>query len=194
MTVRRALAVLSCLAVTGCTGLTYDLDDVTRFHRPQNDGANVSVRDLHVRNVFLLGGEPGASPASELPLFAVIVNGGVEADRLTGVATEGGSVRLAVPGELPPGHVLGAGERPIGTASGLGAGEPVAMTFTFERAGRVRVLVPRKERAGHFTHLTPTPPTGGTPSPSAGETSGGTPSPVPSPSGPVASANPSPGG
>jgi hypothetical protein len=168
--VASAVVVFGTLT-TGCTGLTYDSSDVGRIHNPQNDGANGSVRGVQLRNAFLLGGtEPSSSPA-EMPLYAVLINEQGRPDRLQRVSIDGGeTVRLTGTADLPSQRVVG-GQDPIGTAPGVTGTDSVPMTFTFARAGNLRVYVPVKLKAGQYASLTPSPapgtPTPGTPTPAA---------------------------
>ncbi|WP_101786856.1 hypothetical protein [Nonomuraea indica] len=54
-------AVALALAAAGCANLSSDYNDPTQLHRPQNDGANGTVDQVHVRNAFMLGPEGAAS-------------------------------------------------------------------------------------------------------------------------------------
>ncbi|MEV0596069.1 hypothetical protein [Nonomuraea cavernae] len=165
-------ALLTVTAVTaGCTGLTYDSEDVTRIHAPQNDGANASVRTMHLRNAFLLAGE------RDLALYAILVNDGNRSDILERVtAGQGVRVRLPTPVDVPAKRLVGA-EGPIATVTGVTGSRWVPMTFTLKRAGEMRVMVPIKERTGLYATLSPSAP--------------GSPTPAPAPTSPAPSA---PGG
>ncbi|MFG3438641.1 hypothetical protein ACGF0J_15460 [Nonomuraea sp. NPDC047897] len=204
---RRAVASAAAalaLAAAGCANLSSDFNDPTRLHRPQNDGANGSAGQVHVRNAFLLGPEgaerreqpagrptggppsagPGAAQASgEAPLYAVLVNERPEPIRLERVTVEGGgTVRLAGTVEIPAGGVAGA-DRPIGTITGLATRTWVPMTFTFAAGPQFKLMVPVLARAGVYATYSPAPqgaPTGSPPPATA------TPSPAP------ATATPSP--
>jgi hypothetical protein len=112
---------------------------------------------VYLRNAFLLAGaEPASSPA-EMPLYAVLINEQGRPDRLQRVSIDGGEpVRLAGTADLPPHRVVG-GQDPIGTAPGVTGTGSVPMTFTFARAGNLRVYVPVKLKAGHYASLTPSP-------------------------------------
>ncbi|MGW4476645.1 hypothetical protein [Nonomuraea sp. NPDC004354] len=153
-----ATALCLGLATGGCTGVTHDLDDVTRFHQPQNEGANVSHHDVHLRNVFLLAGAPGQPPPATLPLYAVIINDQGQPDRLERVTVDGGggSVQLAAPVVVPPGRPVGL-DRPIAQVTGVRPTGSIPMTFTFSRAGSVRALVPVKEKIGSYSTVAPGP-------------------------------------
>ncbi|GAA3565331.1 hypothetical protein GCM10022419_052480 [Nonomuraea rosea] len=137
--------------------------------RPQNDGANADVQKvLHLRNVFLLSGADPASPAPEQALYAVLINQGGKPARLDRVTVDGGgAVQLAGPIELPPGHPVGTGEKPIGTVTGVRR-DTVPMTFTFSGLAPVRLNVPVKSRMGPYAGLTPGPAEAPAPSSTAG--------------------------
>ncbi|MFD1934352.1 MULTISPECIES: hypothetical protein [Nonomuraea] len=156
---RVIVATSFCLALAcgACGSERPDYSDVTHVHQPANEGANASQRNLHLRNAFLLGGEPGQPAPGELPLYAVIINDQPQPDRLERIGVEGGgSVRLAAPLDLPPRQPIGT-DRPVATVTGVRATGWVPMTFTFKNAGSVRVLVPIKEKAGYLSSLTPAP-------------------------------------
>ncbi|MEU4326956.1 hypothetical protein [Nonomuraea dietziae] len=155
-TLRAITTTVLCLALaTGaCTGVSNDYDDVTRFHHPQNEGANASVHGLHLRNAYLVGGAPGQQAPAELPLYAVLISNRAAADRLERITVQGGSVQLTAPVELPPNQPVGV-DKPIATVSGLRTQSSVPMTFTFSGAGDVRVQVPVKERVGQFSSVAP---------------------------------------
>lgn len=169
-----ASAAALALAAAGCANLSGDYNDPTQLHRPQNDGANGSVGDVHVRNAFLLGppgaeqqGRPPAGQgAGQAPLYAVLVNDRPQPIRLERVTVEGGgTVRLAGTVEVPAGGVAG-GDRPIGTVSGLSTRAWVPMTFTFAAGPELRLTVPVLARAGMYATYSPAPqeaPTGSPP-------------------------------
>ncbi|MFI6481087.1 hypothetical protein ACIBH1_24370 [Nonomuraea sp. NPDC050663] len=172
---------LIVFAAAGCTGLSYDSDDVTRFHHPQNEGANASFRGVHLRNAYLLGQEEETSSPVDMPLYLVIVNAADRPDRLERVQVEGGGeVRLAGPIELPPHQPVGAAQ-PIGTVSGVKGSGSAWMVFQLREAGAVRLAVPVKPRTGLYATMTPSPMSSSpmTPSPTAPSPT----APSPSPSG-----------
>ncbi|WP_327583991.1 hypothetical protein OHA25_50610 [Nonomuraea sp. NBC_00507] len=180
-----AVIVMALAAAVGCQG--HAGFDTSAKDIPQNEGANVDVGStLHLRNVFLLGGADPASPAPQQALYAVLINEGNQPARLERITIEGGgSAQLPGPVTLPPNQLVGSGEKPLCTVTGVRPrGTTVPMTFVFSGAAPVRVNVPIKEKAGVYTRLTP-PPTG-SPSPTAP----GTVSPSPTPTG-TASPTPS---
>lgn len=152
-----ATALCLALATAACTGDTIDNAEGTYLYEPANEGANAYQRGLHLLNGFLLGGVPGQPPPAELPLYAVLVNDQPQPDRLERISVEGGgSVRLAAPIEVPPQQPVGTSQ-PIATVTGVRETGWVPMTFTFSRAGTVRVQVPIKDRVGYLSSLTPSP-------------------------------------
>jgi hypothetical protein len=181
-----AVIVVVLAAAAGCSKAEVD----TRAENvPQNEGANADVGDtLHIRNVFLLGGTDPASPAQQQTLYGVLINDGRQPVRLERVTVEGGgSVQLSGSITVAPNQPVGAGDKPIGTVTGV-RGATVPMTFAFSGAEPLRLNVPVKERTGQYASLTPSPagspspsPTPGTASPSPSPTATGTAPPSPSP-------------
>ncbi|GAA3084879.1 hypothetical protein [Streptosporangium carneum] len=160
-------AVALAVAAAGCAGpTTFDRDDTTRIHHPQNEGANASTGGLHLRNAFLLAGERPGAPPAQLPLYVVLINDEGRPDRLQQVTVQqGGTARLAGPVDLPPERAVGLG-RPVGMVGGVpGTASNVSMTFTFANVGDVRVNVPVKLRRGEFATLAPAPLGSATPAP-----------------------------
>ncbi|NUT40474.1 MAG: hypothetical protein HOV86_10855 [Thermoactinospora sp.] len=182
--------LLLTVAAAGCTGLSHDADDVTRLHRPQNDGANASFRGVHLRNAFLLGQAQETASPIDMPLYLVIVNSGDRPDRLERVRVEGGGeVRLAGPVDLPPRQAVGAAQ-PIGTVSGVKGSGWAPMVFELREAGAVRLAVPVKPRTGIYATMTPGPTS---PSPTSPSSSPASPSPsAPGPSPPAEVSRPRP--
>ncbi|MFI6792670.1 hypothetical protein ACIBG4_35615 [Nonomuraea sp. NPDC050383] len=178
-------AVALTLATAGCSGLTYNSEDVTRIFTPQNEGANASGKGVHVRNAFLLGGQPGARPATPpagLPLYAVLVNDRAEPVRLAQVTLQkGGQARLTAPVVVPARGIVGT-DRPIGTVTGVADTGSVPMTFSFDAGrGSLRLIVPVEARNGLFATLNPGGPSTptGPASPAAPGSPGATTSPSP---------------
>ncbi|MEV0147517.1 MULTISPECIES: hypothetical protein [unclassified Nonomuraea] len=178
-------AVALTLATAGCSGLTYNSEDVTRIFTPQNEGANASGRGVHVRNAFLLGGRPGArpaTPAAGLPLYAVLVNDRAEPVRLEKVTLQkGGQAQLTAPVVVPARGIVGT-DRPIGTVTGVADTGSVPMTFSFDSGrGSMRLIVPVEARNGLFATLNPSGPStpSGPASPGAPASPGTTTSPSP---------------
>jgi copper(I)-binding protein len=127
-------------------------------------GGMTSVGDLYLRAVELpypTGGvyEKGGSAR----LLAAVANTGETDDTLVGIegdqfdsvevvdpeaagepATNSGSLDLAVPanGILYLGNGTGPSVTLVGLADDVGVGESVDVTFTFEQAGSVTILVP----------------------------------------------------
>ncbi|MEV0200756.1 hypothetical protein [Nonomuraea sp. NPDC050691] len=181
-------AVALLLATAGCTGLTYNSEDVTRIFTPQNEGANASAKQVHVRNAFLLGGQPAArpeTPAAGLPLYAVLINDRAEPIRLEKVTLSGGGqAQLSGTVEVPPRGIVGT-DRPIGTVTGVANTGSVPMTFSFTAGpGDMRLIVPVVARSGVFATLNPSAPNPSAPNPSGAPPSG-------SPAPPGATASPS---
>ena len=147
----RLLAVtgLLALALSGCGA---GLDAQTYQTRTVGDASNVDLGPLAVRNVAVnppTGGFTHPAGADVRGVF-LVANSGGEADTLLEITSEAAAEVVALqdgaPAELavPAGGSTGASGGFVlrDLTEDLVTGEYVTMTFRFERAGSVEVLVP----------------------------------------------------
>lgn len=146
---RLALAGVLALSLTGCGA---GLDAMTYQERTVADATQVNLGSLAVRNITVLppaGGRVHEAGADARGTFRV-VSTGTQPDRLLEVTSAAASeVVLTVDGRPGPVVVPPRGsteERAAfilrGLTNDLGTGEYVTMTFRFEQAGSIEVLVP----------------------------------------------------
>ena len=193
---RRILAVL-CIAGAAVTAACGDIkQDYYTQTMPQNEGANLNLPGLLLRNAFVIGSQQPAPPGSDMPMYMMLLNESGRADRLVSVDTGGlfREARLPAGGlEIPGGKYVGGTALPqvllAGLTRPLGSGGTIPVTFRFQNAGQVRaevpVLPPGEWRSTYSPW--PSPP----PSPPPASSPGPSPSPTPSPP-PAVSPSPSP--
>ena len=136
------------------------------------EGVNISVPDMKIRNLFVLGPDLGRTlaPGSSVPLYGVLLNTTGNPDRLVGMSAPGlaQSSRLPAGGvELPPGRLVSLDEVPgtqVGPAvvlqgiiGGQRGGEWIDLALRFQRAGVVRTQVPIVPRSGYYLTYSPVP-------------------------------------
>ncbi|WP_182908028.1 copper chaperone PCu(A)C [Microbispora sp. H13382] len=190
---RRILAAL-CIAGAAVTAACGDLkSDYYTQTMPQNDGANVNLPGLLLRNAFILGSQQPAPPGTDMPIYMMLLNESGRTDRLVSVDTGGlfREARLPAGGlEIPGGRYVGGTALPqvllAGLTRPLGSGGTIPITFRFQNAGSVRVDVPVLPPGAWRSTYSPWP--GASPSPSPAV------SPATSPSPPPVSPSPSPTG
>jgi len=175
------------------------------FHYP-TDAAGITVGDLAIRNVFVLGAPLGrnlaAGQSASLFLALVDSNGGAP-DRLISITAPGTAASVTLPGSVPVvyGHpVFLTGPRPMVVLRNLtravASGSNIRVVLTFQKAGPITLLVPVFARAAHFVTYAPPQPVispimkvaghrtaraSALPSPSVSASPGATPSPSPTP-------------
>ncbi|WP_327091216.1 hypothetical protein OIE66_11430 [Nonomuraea sp. NBC_01738] len=128
-----AIALAALLLLTACGASAPGVAPGAAL--PRNEGGNADRGGIHVRNAYVRGGA----------LHAILINSGPAADRLEQVGAEAGNVGLNAPVELPPGALVGT-DRPLGTATGLGAGTGswARVGFRFREAGILSVELPMR--------------------------------------------------
>ncbi|HJD82216.1 hypothetical protein [Kitasatospora aureofaciens] len=159
-------------------------------YRIAPDNVNADIGDLELRDVRLVAGPGGSGSAT---LAAYILNPGAEPDTLTAVSLAGAGSAPAGGGgagiTLPPGEpvLVGApGQPEVQVPGNVSPGTYELVTFTFARAGRGTV------NAFVVSAASPSPGGGvasqtpGSPSPTAGTTSGASPSLAPGGGAPTA--------
>ncbi|WP_169945100.1 hypothetical protein [Microbispora sp. H11081] len=192
---RRILAVL-CIAGAAVTAACGDIkQDYYTQTMPQNEGANLNLPGLLLRNAFVIGSQQPAPAGSDMPMYMMLLNESGRTDRLVSVDTGGlfREARLPAGGlEIPGGKYVGGTALPqvllAGLTRPLGSGGTIPVTFRFQNAGQVRaevpVLPPGEWRSTYspWPAASPSPPPAVSPSPSP-STTPGPPQPVsPSPS------------
>jgi copper(I)-binding protein len=170
------------------------------FHYP-TDAAGITVGDLAIQNVFVLGAPLGRNLAAgrSASVFLALVNTNGTPDRLLSITAPGTAASVTIPGSISVanGHpVLLTGPRPqvvlTDLTRTLTSGSNVRLIFTFQQAGPVQLVVPVFSRAAHFVTYAPPQPA---PAPTvrAIRHRGSSATPSPSPSGSVTlTATPSP--
>ena len=140
------------------------------------DGTDAGVRDMQLRNVFVLGPAPGNTlPAGgAAAIHLTLVNDGPEPDRLVSVAAPGIARAVQITGGpivVPPGGAVQAGGHGRALVvedltTRLRGGEYVRVTFRFAGAGAVAVTAPVMPYAGFYATY-PAPPSPAPSSPAA---------------------------
>ncbi len=136
-----------------------------QFHYP-TDAAGISVGDLAIRNVFVLGAPLGRNLATgqSASLFLAMVNSG-SPDKLISITAPGTAASVTLPGSVPvvSGHpVLLSGPRPqlvlTDLTRPLASGTTIRLVLTFQKAGPVTLIVPVMARASHYVTYAPPQP------------------------------------
>ncbi|MEV7802284.1 copper chaperone PCu(A)C [Microbispora sp. NPDC088329] len=169
---RRILAALciAAAAVTACGDIKQDYYTQTM---PQNDGANVNLPGLLLRNAFIIGSQQPAPPGTDMPMYMMLLNESGRTDRLVSVDTGDlfRGARLPAGGlEIPGGRYVGGTPVPqvllAGLTRPLGSGGTIPVTLRFQNAGTVRIDVPILPPAQWRSTYSPWPGASPTPSPS----------------------------
>ena len=173
-----------------------------QFHYP-TETAGITVGDLAVRNVFILGAPLGSTLAKgrSASLFLALTNTGAP-DRLLSVTAPGTAASVTFPSggvavtDGPP--IFLSGPKPVLVLNGLTkplvSGSTVRLVLDFAKAGPVDLVVPVIAKAAHYATYAPPQPTPtvaatipakhhklhGSPSPSASASLSVSPSPSPS--------------
>lgn len=181
-----AVATLLMFLVAGCAG-----SGQVEGQFAAADGDNASLRGILLRDVFVLGPEPGEtiSVDGSTQIYLTLVNERNEVDHLVSAAAPGTARSVEIPGgrlALPVGEPVRSSQdgRTLvmqGLTRELRGGEYVRLTFGFEAAGTVEISAPVMPYAEFYT--TYPAPTSPTPSPTASPTPSPTGSPPRSPTG-----------
>lgn len=176
-----------------------------QFHYP-TDTAGKLVGDISIRNVFVLGAPLGSSlhKGQAASLFLAMVNNGAP-DRLQAITAPGTATTVTLPsGGVPVIYqhpALLSGPKPqlvlVNLTRTIGNGTTIRLELTFQKAGRVMLVVPVMPYAAHYVTFSPppnaataTPATTPTPATTATPTGGATsPTPTPATVSPSATAN-----
>ncbi|MGW5263545.1 hypothetical protein ACWEQG_21465 [Microbispora sp. NPDC004025] len=185
---RRILAAL-CIAGAAVTAACGDIkQDYYTQTMPQNDGANVNLPGLLLRNAFILGSQQPAPPGTDMPVYMMLLNESGHTDRLVAVDTGGlfRDARLPAGGlEIPGGRYVGGTALPqvllAGLTRPLGSGGTIPVTFRFQNAGSVRVDVPVLPPGAWRNTYSPWPGASPSPSPSLSPSPSSSLSPGPPP-------------
>lgn len=131
-----ALALAALLLVSACGA---GQGEAPGASQPRNEGGNADVRQVYVRNAYLLREGQG------MALHVVLINGGPQADRLEQITTSAGTPTINGTVDLPPGAFVGA-DRALATVTGVADDVHgfVQTTFTFTAAGSATIQVPVK--------------------------------------------------
>ncbi|GIH50659.1 copper chaperone PCu(A)C [Microbispora rosea] len=195
----RAILAALCVAAAAVTAACGDIkQDYYTQTMPQNEGANVNLPGLLLRNAFIIGSQQPAAPGTDMPMYMMLLNESGAADRLLSVDTGGlfREARLPAGGlEIPGGRYVGGTALPqvllAGLTRPLGSGGTIPVTFRFQNAGTARVDVPILPPGTWRSTYSPWPGTSPSPSPAVSPS----PSPALSPgSSPPVSPSPSPAG
>ncbi|MBD3142974.1 hypothetical protein [Microbispora bryophytorum] len=187
----RSILAALCIAAATVTAACGDIkQDYYTQTMPQNEGANVNLPGLLLRNAFIIGSQQPAPAGTDMPMYMMLLNESGRTDRLVSVDTGGvfRETRLPAGGlEIPGGKYVGGTALPqvllVGLTRPLRSGGTIPVTFRFQNAGTTRVDVPVLPPGTWRSTYSPWP----TPSPSA--------LPVASPGSPPAvSPSPSPTG
>ncbi|MET0741452.1 MAG: hypothetical protein ABWZ26_07895 [Candidatus Nanopelagicales bacterium] len=145
----RALAMSACsFAFVVTTGCAAGFDAPTEEEYAPGDGVIGQVGDLKLRNVLLVTDVDDENAA----VIGVVVNDGLEDDRLVGLAVDGEQVRAELPAEVEAGQTLSIGPVDadlVATAARIDfeAGDFVEVEFEFDSAGTITLqalaLAPR---------------------------------------------------
>ncbi|MFI7624620.1 hypothetical protein [Microbispora rosea] len=191
----RAILAALCVAAAAVTAACGDIkQDYYTQTMPQNEGANVNLPGLLLRNAFIIGSQQPAAPGTDMPMYMMLLNESGAADRLLSVDTGGlfREARLPAGGlEIPGGRYVGGTALPqvllAGLTRPLGSGGTLPVTFRFQNAGTTRVDVPILPPGTWRSTYSPWPGTSPavSPSPSPALSPGSSPpvSPSPSPAG-----------
>ncbi|GLX07167.1 hypothetical protein [Microbispora sp. NBRC 16548] len=187
---RRILAAL-CIAAAAVTAACGDIkQDYYTQTMPQNEGANVNLPGLLLRNAFIIGSQQPAPPGTDMPMYMMLLNESGRTDRLVSVDTGGvfREARLPAGGlEVPGGKYVGGTALPqvllAGLTRPLGSGGTIPVTFRFQNAGATRVDVPVLPPGAWRSTYSPWPGASPSPSPSLSPSSSPAVSPSPSPAG-----------
>lgn len=116
-----------------------------------NEGANLTVNDMVLRNAFILGAKPGQSlrKGDDVPLYFVLVNDRRRPDELVSVSAKPLFSGATVSGQklaVRTNELVGGGAAPQAVLTGLTkdlpSGSFVPVTFTFKGAGAMKTEVP----------------------------------------------------
>ncbi|MEV4295981.1 hypothetical protein [Microbispora rosea] len=191
----RAILAALCVAAAAVTAACGDIkQDYYTQTMPQNEGANVNLPGLLLRNAFIIGSQQPAPPGTDMPMYMMLLNESGTTDRLLSVDTGGlfREARLPAGGlEIPGGRYVGGTALPqvllAGLTRPLGSGGTIPVTFRFQNAGTARVDVPILPPGTWRSTYSPWPGTSpavsSSPSPALSPGSSPPVSPSPSPAG-----------
>lgn len=180
---RRAVVAAAAVTVLApiAAGCAAGVNAQTGRPYSPTEGINAAVRNIVLRDVFILGPAPGTElePGENAPMYGTIA--GTSADRLVAVSTDDtfgaakiGGGEIAVPAD----SAVRMARQPSVTARGLTkrlrGGEYVKVTFTFDRAGAISLHVPVIPRAHQYATFPPAPTPSSSSSPSSSSTSSAT--------------------
>lgn len=165
---RTGIAAMLIAAVPALSACAAGPNAETRTQGSTIDGANADLSNgVVVRNAFLLAADDGVSrERGDVELYATIVNGGANADRITDVRTDVSTSISADTSTAVPGFNEGTfGENRVTfTLSSINQelrdGDHVPVTLSFEHAGDATLLVPVVGSQPYYSQLqspTPTP-------------------------------------
>ncbi|MEU7913998.1 hypothetical protein [Microbispora bryophytorum] len=197
----RSILAALCIAAATVTAACGDMkQDYYTQTMPQNEGANVNLPGLLLRNAFIIGSQQPAPAGTDMPMYMMLLNESGRTDRLVSVDTGGvfRETRLPAGGlEIPGGKYVGGTALPqvllAGLTRPLRSGGTIPVTFRFQNAGTTRVDVPVLPPGTWRSTYSPWPTPSPTPSPSPSPAASPSASPVASPGSPPAvSPSPSP--
>jgi hypothetical protein len=179
-----AVALIPVLA--GCEA--GDNAPTLQFH-PPTDGAQASVGQLRVDNVFVVGAPLGSSlrAGQSASLFLALVSDG-GSDTLTSISAPGTAAAVT----LPAGGILVRYQHPVlltgpkptvflaGLTRSISGGSNIKLVLTFRNAGPITMEVPVMARAAHYVTYGP-PPSASAVAPTSPPSGTATPTPSPTP-------------
>jgi copper(I)-binding protein len=142
-----ALLVAAALVTPACA----EKRDYNTIAIPQNEGANVNVGQVMLRNAFLIGGPAGRplQPGASVPMYLALLNNGRGADKLVSVSAQGvfqGAILPAGGLVVPPNGFVGGTPTPqvlmTGLVKQLRSGSTVPVRLRFQHTGSTTVQVP----------------------------------------------------
>jgi copper(I)-binding protein len=169
------------LATTACGS---GFDATARQAYAPGDGVQATSGQIRVLNALVVAPEDGTTGV----VLMAVANDGQEADELSAVESDAGTVEVSGSTELEPGStvVLNAQSDTSATISGLDAepGEEITLKVVFEQAEPVTLRTVVVAASGDYASVTPeaepTPSATASATATAGETA--TPAPISSPS------------
>ncbi|MBO0801755.1 MAG: copper chaperone PCu(A)C [Nocardiopsaceae bacterium] len=189
------LALLAVPAVAGCEA---GLNAPTLEFHPASGGAHANFNGISINDAFVLAAPSGSAvPAGgSASLFVGMYNNGPAHDKLLAVSAPKAAKTVTIKGGgvvLPASSAANlTGPEPTLVLSHLtrplSAGQDVAVTFDFARAGATTIEVPVEPRSDYYSTYSPPPtaaPTGtatATPAGSPTATPAGSASPTATPS------------
>ena len=184
-------------AIAGCEA--GDNAPTLQFH-PASSGAQATVNDLRLTNVFVLGAPAGSvvAPGSSAGLFLSIYNSGASSDTLEQVTAPGlaSSITLsggpvALPANAAPVNLTGPTPKVVleNLAKPLRGGSFITLTLQFAHSGAVTLQVPVEPQSFQWATFSPPAAAPATPTSPASPASTATPT-APATPGATATASP----